>query len=460
MSTARPPEGAHTAAEGEGTPVSTARPPESAHTAAEGEGTPVTTARPPESAHAAAEGEGTPVSTARPPESAHAAAEGTPGSATPVPRIDPRRPAITTAQGLRRIVPGHRAAAPPTARQAGPGAPLASPGAHPGAKPLRSAGPFNRSTLVVTHAERGTLTDAARQALAAAAILASAETQVVLAVLGPCRDGSDAVAALGADRLLALDGFDASRYQPGACVQWLQALHAAWSPAHWLFADSGADGELGRRFALHTGLGLACGVVELGAESLRIRASASDDWLCPHAPVMLLAPGLASTRLPFVGQGLRAAAPALPALPEPGIEDLGVQPGDPQSLALEEADLILAAGNGVRHGDLPLLHALAQEIGASVGASRVAVDAGHFARHQQIGATGKAVSASAYLALGISGAVQHLQGIKDCRHVIAVNLDASAPITGRAHLSVIEDSAALMQALIELVRKEKEKAGA
>ncbi|KAB7540809.1 electron transfer flavoprotein subunit alpha/FixB family protein, partial [Verminephrobacter sp. Larva24] len=112
--------------------------------------------------------------------------------------------------------------------------------------------------------------------------------------------------------------------------------------------------------------------------------------------------------------------------------------------------LILAAGNGVRHGDLPLLHALAQEIGASVGASRVAVDAGHFARHQQIGATGKAVSASAYLALGISGAVQHLQGIKDCRHVIAVNLDASAPITGRAHLSVIEDSAALMQALIEI----------
>src|SRR6218665_1784362 len=140
----------------------------------------------------------------------------------------------------------------------------------------------------------------ARRARAAAAILASAETQVVLAVLGPCRDGSDAVAALGADRLLALDGFDASRYQPGACVQWLQALHAAWSPAHWLFADSGADGELGRRFALHTGLGLACGVVELGAESLRIRASASDDWLCPHAPVMLLAPGLASTRLPFV----------------------------------------------------------------------------------------------------------------------------------------------------------------
>src|SRR6218665_786602 len=243
----------------------------------------------------------------------------------------------------------------------------------------------------------------------------------------------------------------------GPTANWAGGLHC--TPG-WGSPPGGGEREGGGGFEVDTGVGLACGVVEVGAESLRIRASASDDWLCPHAPVMLLAPGLASTRLPFVGQGLRAAAPALPALPEPGIEDLGVQPGDPQSLALEEADLILAAGNGVRHGDLPLLHALAQEIGARVGASRVAVDAGHFARHQQIGATGKAVSASAYLALGISGAVQHLQGIKDCRHVIAVNLDASAPITGRAHLSVIEDSAALMQALIELVRKERDKAGA
>src|SRR6218665_1765274 len=81
MSIARPPEGAHTAAEGEGTPVITARPPEGAHTAAEGEGTPVITARPPEGAHTAAEGEGTPVITARPPQHAHTVAE---GEGTPV----------------------------------------------------------------------------------------------------------------------------------------------------------------------------------------------------------------------------------------------------------------------------------------------------------------------------------------------------------------------------------------
>lgn len=356
-------------------------------------------------------------------------------------RIDPRRPAIITPAGLRRIILG-----------SSEGERLTASMAHgPVVKPVRSPGPFTRCTLVVTHAERGALTDGARQAIAAAAILATADTEVVVAVLGAC--GDDA-AALGADKLLVLESFDPSAYQPSACVQWLQGLQTTLAPAQWLLADSGADGQLGRRFAITAGLGLGCGIAELAADGMRFPANVQQDWLCPHTPVMLLAKGVASTKLPFVGLGLRAAAPALPAVPEAGIEDLGMKAGDPQTLALEEADFILAAGNGVT--DLPLFHALALEVGAAVGASRVAVDDGRFARAQQIGATGKTVSASGYLALGISGAVQHLQGIKDCRHVIAVNLDASAPIARRADLTVVEDSAALMQALLGLVRKEKE----
>lgn len=359
---------------------------------------------------------------------------------TLVRRIDPRRPAVTTPAGLRRIILG-----------SSEGERLAAHAAHgPAVKPVRSSGPFARCTLVVTHAERGALTDGARQAIAAAAILASTNTEVVLAVLGPCGDD---VAALGVDKLLMLDSFDPSVYQASACVAWLQGLQATQAPAQWLFADNTADGQLGRRFAVATGMGLQCGVVELAADSLRVPANLQQDWLCPHTPVLLLAKGVASTKLPFVGLGLRAAAPALPATPDTGIEDLGLKAGNPQTLALEEADFILAAGNGVT--DLSLFHALALEVGAAVGASRVAVDDGRFARAQQIGATGKTVSASGYLALGISGAVQHLQGIKDCRHVIAVNLDASAPIARRADLTVVEDSAALMHALLGLVRKEK-----
>ncbi len=359
----------------------------------------------------------------------------------PVKRVDPRRPAVITPLGLCRIVlgssEGERLAG---ARSSQHGAP----------KPVRSKGPFSQVSLVVSHAERGALTDGARQAIAAAAILALPHVEVVVAVLGPCKDDA---AALGVDRLLVLDDFDSSRYQPGATVAWLLELQAALKPARWWYADSGADGQLGRRFALSAGLGLACGVAELGAEHLRVPATTHEDWMRPHASVMLLARNVASTKLPFVGLGLKEAAPRLPAAADPGVEDLGVQAGDPQTLALEEADFILAAGNGVT--ELPLFHSLARELGAAVGASRVAVDDGRFTRAQQVGATGKTVSASAYLALGISGAVQHLQGIKDCRHVIAVNLDASAPIARRADLTVVEDSAALMTALLDLVRQQK-----
>jgi electron transfer flavoprotein alpha subunit len=76
------------------------------------------------------------------------------------------------------------------------------------------------------------------------------------------------------------------------------------------------------------------------------------------------------------------------------------------------------------------------------------VDDGKLPRDKQIGATGKTVSASAYVAIGISGAVQHLQGIKDCRYVIAINRDAGAPIVKRADLTVIGDAEDVMQALL------------
>ncbi|HEY8904726.1 MAG TPA: electron transfer flavoprotein subunit alpha/FixB family protein, partial [Rhodoferax sp.] len=130
---------------------------------------------------------------------------------TPVRRIDPRRPAILTPAGLRRIVLGSSGGERLTAQLSHA----------PVAKAVRSQGPFTRCTLVVTHAERGTLTDVARQAIAAAAILATPETEVIVAVLGACLDDA---AALGIDRLLVLGSFDASRYQPSACVRWLQQL--------------------------------------------------------------------------------------------------------------------------------------------------------------------------------------------------------------------------------------------
>lgn len=359
-------------------------------------------------------------------------------------RVDPRRPAIVTPAGLRRIVLGS-SEGERLVTSATPHAAIA--------RPLRSAGPFARCIAVVAHAERGRLDLHARETIAAAALLADPACEVVVAVLGACEDDA---ATLGIDRLLSWPGFDRRAYRPQAALQWLRALHASLAPTAWLLPDRAADGELGRRFAVAGALSLACAVVELEPTQLRVRASAAEDALRPHAQVMLLARQVANPKLPFVGLGvLDMTAPAVhaPAPTESGIEDLGMRAGDVQTLALEEADFILAAGNGVT--ELPLFESLAGALGAATGASRVAVDDGRFPRSKQIGATGRTVSASCYLALGISGAVQHLQGIKDCRHVIAVNLDAAAPIARRADLTVVEDSGRLMRALLQLVQRER-----
>ncbi|EPH0095553.1 FAD-binding protein, partial [Pluralibacter gergoviae] len=138
------------------------------------------------------------------------------------------------------------------------------------------------------------------------------------------------------------------------------------------------------------------------------------------------------------------------------IEDCGSVAVDPGAVPLAEAEFILSAGNGIR--DWPQFHRTADALGATEGASRVAVDDGHMPRARQVGATGTWVTARVYIAVGISGAVQHLQGIGQCEKVIAVNTDPGCDMVKRAALSVIADSSEILAALEQLVlahRKEE-----
>lgn len=115
-------------------------------------------------------------------------------------------------------------------------------------------------------------------------------------------------------------------------------------------------------------------------------------------------------------------------------------------IPLVEADFVIAAGNGVQ--DMDTFHRLAEALDATIGGSRVVVDDGKLPRDRQVGATGQIVRAQVYLAIGISGAVQHLQGIKDCSTVIAVNNDPTCDMVKRADLSVIADAQQWMESLL------------
>jgi len=110
---------------------------------------------------------------------------------------------------------------------------------------------------------------------------------------------------------------------------------------------------------------------------------------------------------------------------------------------------VVAAGNGV--ADLETFARLVRALGATPGASRVLCDAGLMPRARQVGASGSVLQSECYLALGISGAPQHLAGVAGVRHVIAVNTDLHAAMVARASLAVIADAQPVIQAMLDML---------
>jgi electron transfer flavoprotein alpha subunit len=269
---------------------------------------------------------------------------------------------------------------------------------------------------------------------------------------------SDAVTAklgeYGGTRVLAVTDPAVPDYLVAPKAEALAQVAAAVSPAAVL-VTSGAEGkEIAARLAVKLGSGLITDAVDVAADGTTtqsvfaggwtVRARGARDVLVvtvkPNAvtPVPVDAPAAVSVEpiavtISDAARGARITA-----------RDPRVASGRP---GLTEARVVVSGGRGTG-GDFGEVEALADALGAAVGASRAAVDAGWYPHAYQVGQTGTTVSPQLYVAAGISGAIQHRAGMQTSKAVVAVNSDAEAPIFALADLGVVGDLHAVLEGVV------------
>jgi len=317
--------------------------------------------------------------------------------------------------------------------------------------------------LVFIEQRGGRLRGVAREVLGEAVRLAGTLGGPVVGVCAAASDpGLAALGEAGATETLLATHEAFARYEPAGYAAAVVAAVERVKPSVVLFAASAMGRDLAPRVAARLGVGLAADCTALAVEGGRLVAT---------RPVYA---GKAVQRVAFTGTpalvSLRpkvfAPAPAqnggAPAVtPLPVAYDASAarsrvreeKATSAGKVDLTEAEIIVSGGRGLKGPEnFHLVESLAAALGATVGASRAVVDAGWRPHGDQVGQTGKTVSPKLYVAVGISGAIQHLAGMSSSRCIVAINKDPEAPIFKVADYGLVGDAFEVVPALTEALK--------
>jgi len=276
---------------------------------------------------------------------------------------------------------------------------------------------------------------------------------------------SSELAAYGAAKVFVADRPELALFSTEGYTAALDAAATAFTPSIVLASATAMGRDVAPRFAARRGVSVLSDVMSLDVVNGRITG---------ERPVYSGKARVAVTAAEAAG--IQIATPRPNVFPASKAEagaageivnlDLGtlkirakvvkVQAAEAGEIDVAEADKIVTGGRGIKGPESwPVLRALCTELGAALGASRAAVDAGWIGHEHQVGQTGKVVSPSLYIACGVSGAIQHLAGMGSSKVIVAINKDPEAPIFKVATYGIVGDLFQIVPAMTEAARKLK-----